>query len=120
MTVQGPAGRRTRRRVTRLGATVVGLTGVVVATGVAKAFLLVGFAGLCLVLVRLPRLGTPPASARSRAAIPVQPEVLAGPGRQRVAESEAALGIEGHRAYARALHAVTGAYLAECEREAQR
>jgi len=30
------------------------------------------------------------------------------------------LGADGHRAFAQALHAVTAAYLAECEREAQR
>jgi len=30
------------------------------------------------------------------------------------------LGPDGHRAFARALHAVTAAYLAECEREAER
>ena len=30
------------------------------------------------------------------------------------------LGPDGHRAFAQALHAVTAAYLAECERDAQR
>ena len=30
------------------------------------------------------------------------------------------LGADGHRAFAQALHAVTAAYLAECERESQR
>ena len=34
--------------------------------------------------------------------------------------SDAGLGPEGHRAFAQALHALTGAYLAECEREAER
>jgi len=34
--------------------------------------------------------------------------------------SDAGLGPEGHRAFARALHALTAAYLAECEREAER
>jgi hypothetical protein len=32
----------------------------------------------------------------------------------------AGLGADGHRAFAQALHAVTAAYLAECEREADR
>jgi hypothetical protein len=32
----------------------------------------------------------------------------------------AGLGPAGHRAFARAMHAVTEAYLAECEREAER
>ena len=32
----------------------------------------------------------------------------------------AGLGPDGHRAFAQALHAVTAAYLAECEREAER
>jgi hypothetical protein len=34
--------------------------------------------------------------------------------------SDRGLGPEGHRAFAQALHALTGAYLAECEREAER
>jgi hypothetical protein len=34
--------------------------------------------------------------------------------------SDAGLAPEGHRAFAQALHALTAAYLAECEREAQR
>ena len=33
---------------------------------------------------------------------------------------DAGLGPEGHRAFAQALHAVAAAYLAECEREAER
>jgi hypothetical protein len=36
------------------------------------------------------------------------------------AASRDGLGPEGHRAFARALHAVTTAYLEECEREADR
>lgn len=92
----------------------------VVVTGLARAALLVGFAGMCVVLVQLPRLGEPASSAGHRVAVRVRPEVLTGPERPRGAESEVGLGVEGHRAYAQALHAVTGAYLAECEREAGR
>jgi hypothetical protein len=107
-----------RRRGARLGAAVVAMAGLVVAAGALRAALLVAAAAMMWGLVRWPRVEARVFRPRLRQAVPVRPELwvrrvgppAGGPG----------MGSEAHRAYARALYAVTGAYLAECEREAGR
>jgi hypothetical protein len=47
-------------------------------------------------------------------------QVWMRPPRREAQDRGAGLGPAGHRAFARALHAVAEAYLAECEREAER
>jgi hypothetical protein len=96
------------------------IAGLVVAVGAARATLLIVAVAMAWGLVRWPRiedrLFRP--RPRGRAVVPVRAEVWSRP----VAPPTGGVGLgaEGHRAYAEALHAVTGAYLAECEREAQR
>lgn len=94
------------------------MAGLVIVTHPARAVLLTAFAGLILVVVQLPRLEERVFGPTARPAVPVRPEVITTTARP--PSTNGGLGAEGHRAYARALHAVTGAYLAECERESQR
>jgi hypothetical protein len=86
-------------------------------SGAPRAGLLVVGGAMAWGLVRWPRIEDRLFRPRGRAAVPVRAEVWSRP----VAPPTggAGLGAEAHRAYAQALHAVTGAYLAECEREAQ-
>ena len=105
------------RRLVRLGAATAAITGLVAVAGVPRAVLLVAASALVWGLMRWPRLDARVFGQRPCSRVPVGAEVwahpVASPGGDR-------LGPEAHRAYARALHAVTGAYLAECEREAGR
>jgi hypothetical protein len=108
--------RRRARRVVRLSAA-VGLPVTVALTfGGAVAGAVVVLGALVWALGRWPRW-----EARvfepSRA-VELHSHVWAPPHDPRA--SDAGLGPEGHRAFAQALHALTGAYLAECEREAER
>jgi hypothetical protein len=93
------------------------MTGLAVMTGPARAVLVAVGVGMVWFLVRLPRLERRVFGSGS-GAVPVRPEVIAR--EVPLPAGEPGMGAEGHRAYARALHAVTAAYLAECEREAQR
>jgi hypothetical protein len=93
------------------------MIGLAVMTGPARTVLLAAGVGMLWFLVRLPRLERRVFGSRSRA-VPVRPEVIAREVPRQAAEP--GLGAEGHRAFARALHAVTAAYLADCERDAQR
>jgi hypothetical protein len=84
--------------------------------GVAVAGALVVVGALVWELVRWERWGT----RRPRAGTDVE---LWRPEWSRTVRPRAggdAIGPEGHRAFAQALHAVAEAYLAECEKEADR
>jgi uncharacterized membrane protein len=97
--------------------TVVGVptaTGIVAGAAVAGAVVLVGV--LAWALVRWPRWEDRVFRPRTEVELR-QPEWA--PPRPMPGRGEA-LGPDGHRAFAQALHAVTAAYLAECEREARR
>ncbi len=52
--------------------------------------------------------------------VELRPHVWTPPPRHDAHDTPVGLGPAGHRAFARALHAVAEAYLAECEREADR
>ena len=107
-----PSGRRQLLHVCAAAAAVAGLVSVV---GVAKAALVVPAAAMVWALVTWPRWETRLFGPASSAA-PVRPEVWARPATPPADVGRA----EAHRAYARALHAVTSAYLAECDREVGR
>ena len=89
-------------------------TAVVAGTAVAGAMVVVG--ALVWGLWRWPRWedrffrSTPAVERYSQPWVPPY----------RAPDGAGGLGPEGHRAFAQALHAVTAAYLAECEREARR
>ena len=106
-----------RRRLSRFGAVLAAVAGLVVAVGAARAALLTLGVALLWGLLRWSRLEARLSRPPSRRAVVVRPEVWASPVRPPA--GGAGLGSEAHRAYAQALHAVTGAYLAECEREVQ-
>jgi hypothetical protein len=90
------------------------VAGIVAGTAVAGAVVVVG--ALTWALVRWPRWED--RLFRTSTDIEVRwAEWL--PPRQPPRERDG-LGPDGHRAFAKALHAVTAAYLAECEREAER
>ena len=108
-----------RRRSLCLGAFVGAAAALVVAAGPARAGLMAGAAGLGWVLWRLPRLERQLFGSQARPGGPLQPEVWL-PDETRPPAVGAGERAEAHRAYAHALHALTAAYLAECEREAQR
>jgi hypothetical protein len=108
-----------QRRLSRLGAPTAAITGLAVVAGAPRAVLLVAAGAMVWGLVRWPRLEARVFGPRSRSRVPVRAEVWARPVAPSPARGDR-LGAEAHRAYARALHAVTGAYLAECEREAGR
>ena len=95
----------------------VALAVLVLTAGPARVALLAAGAALVWLVVRLPRLEAWLFDSGPAATSPERPVVVAGPSRP---ASGPPVGHEAHRAYARALHAVTGAYLAELEREAQR
>jgi hypothetical protein len=113
---RGAAGKRTWR-LARWGVALVAPAGLVVVIGLGRTVLLAAGAGMVWFLVRLPRLERRVFGSNGRAVL-VRPEVIAREVPRPAGES--GLGVEGHRAFARALHAVTAAYLADCEREAQR
>ena len=117
MSGRGAAGKRTWR-LARWGVALVALAGLVVVIGLGRTVLLAAGAGMIWLVVRLPRLERRLFGPPARPAVPVRPAVIAA-GARRLADGEG-LGADGHRAFARALHAVTAAYLAECQREAQR
>jgi hypothetical protein len=106
-----------RRRALRLCAVVGAVAGLVVVVGVAKAALVVAAVAMVWAVVTWPRWEARLFGAASSSA-PVRPEVWARPVPPPAADETGRA--EAHRAYARALHAVTSAYLAECEREAGR
>jgi len=104
------------RRVLR-ASTVVGVPVAIAAfttPAVAGAVVVVG--ALCWVLWRWPRWEKRLFSS-SVAAQPYQRAWVPPTGSPGVRDG---LGPDGHRAFARALHAVTSVYLDECEREADR
>jgi hypothetical protein len=103
------------RCVLRWCASVAALVGLVAVVGALRAALLVLGAVLVWAVARWLRWEAGTAGPKRRPTV-VRPAVWTRP----VARPADGLGSEGHRAYARALHAVTGAYLAECEREAGR
>ncbi len=109
---------RGRRRIARAGVGLTALAVLVATVGPARAGLLATGAGITVLVVRLLRLEGPVSRPQQRSAVPVRPEVwtrpVAPPATSHTPRAEA------HRAYAHALHAVTAAYLAECEREVQR
>lgn len=114
----GGTNRSLPPRPLRLGAFVGAAAALVVAAGPARAGLMAVATGLGWILWRLPRLERQMFRSRVRPGIPLQPEVWAlGESRPPAGAGERA---EAHRAYAKALHAVTAAYLAECERDVQR
>ena len=115
----GGTNRSWPRRHPRLGAIVGAAAALVVAAGPARAGLIGVATGLGWILWRLPRLERQLfRRSRVRSGMPLKPEVWAlGELRPPAGAGERA---EAHRAYAKALHAVTAAYLAECEREVQR
>ena len=110
------SGRRWPRRLVRVS-TIAGVplvTAVIAGAAVAGALVVVG--ALVWEFVRWERWGTRPSQARTDVELwrpewsrTVPPRVGGD-----------AIGPEGHRAFAQALHAVAEAYLAECEREADR
>lgn len=106
------------RRLPRLGAGLAVLVGVVVVGGAARVTLLVAAGVLCLAVVRWPRWDARLFQPRSSGPVIVRPEVM--PTKPVAPIDGQRLGAEAHRAYAHALHAVAGAYLAECEREVER
>jgi hypothetical protein len=108
-----------RRRLVRLSAVSAATAGLVVVVGAPRVTLLVVAVAMVWGLVRWPRIEDRLFRPRPGCAVvPVRAEVwsrpVVPPG------GGVGFGVEVHRAYAQALHAVTGAYLAECEREAQR
>ena len=109
---------RGRRRIARACAVLAALAVLVATVGLARAGLLATGAGITVLVVRLLRLEGTVSRPQQRSAVPVRPEVwtrpVAPPATSHAPRAEA------HRAYAHALHAVTAAYLAECEREVQR
>ena len=106
-----------RHRPARLAGVVLLSTVLVVAAGPARAALLAAGTAVVWLVVRLPRLEARLFDSHRATTSPERPVVVAGP---RWPAGGPPVGHEAHRAYARALHAVTGAYLAELEREAQR
>lgn len=106
-----------RRRPASLVGVVLVSTVLVVAAGPARAALLAVGTAVVWLVVRLPRLEAGLFDSGRVTTSPERPVVVAGPGWPAAGP---AVGHEAHRAYARALHAVTGAYLAELEREVQR
>ena len=88
----------------------------VLLAGPVRAGLLAAGAGLVAALVRWLRCEV---RFDDRApAVALRAEVVARP--VELVADRPAMGTDAHRAYAHALHAVTGAYLAELDREAQR
>ena len=114
MTARGT--RRWVGRVARLAAAVGVVTAVALIAGTAVAGAVVVVGALVWELWRWERWGArvvePSRAVERRSQLWVPPH---GPP-----ASDAGLGPEGHRAFAQALHAVAAAYLAECEREAER
>lgn len=107
-----------RRRLVQAGATAAAVAALAGAVGAARAVLVVVAAAMFLAVARWPRLEARVFRTRPTRAVPAASEVWARPVARRTGTP--GLGAEGHRAYAQALHAVTGAYLAECDREASR
>lgn len=103
------------RCLLRTCATVAALVGLVAAVGAVRASLLVLGAVLVSAVAWWLRWEARTAGPDRRPTV-VRPAVWTRPP----ARAVGGMGTEGHRAYARALHAVTGAYLTECEREAGR
>jgi hypothetical protein len=108
--------RRRARRAVRLAAAVGLPVAVALTAGAAVAGAVVVVGALMWVLMWMERWGArvfEPSRAVER-----RPQLLVPP--HDLQASDAGLGAEGHRAFAQALHAVAAAYLAECEREAER
>jgi hypothetical protein len=94
----------------------VAVTAVVTLAGPVRAGLLAAGVALVVALVRWLRWES---RFDDRApAVALRAEVVARP--VDLLGERHAMGTDAHRAYAHALHAVTGAYLAELDREAQR
>ena len=108
----------TRRRLVRVSAVVGAPVATAVVVGPASAVGVVVLGGLLWGLWRWPRwearLFGPSREVELRS------QVWTPPPRREAQDPGAGLGPAGHRAFARALHAVAEAYLAECEREAGR
>lgn len=106
-------GARLRRYAYR-GACVGTIVTAVGFAGLVRVALLAAFMGLCAGLMGFARTEVR-RGKQHRGQAPRPPvEVVLPAGRP---TATTALAAEGHRAFARALHAVTTAYLAECERE---
>ena len=105
-----------RCRLARAAGVTVAVAALVTVAGPARAGLIAAGTALMAVLVGWLRwearfVDRPPAVA-------LRAEVVARP--VEVLAERPAIGTDAHRAYAHALHAVMGAYLAELDREAQR
>lgn len=114
MTAAG--ARRWVQRVVRLSAAVGVVAAVALMPGAAVAGAAAVVGALVWVLWRWERWGG--RVVEPSRAVELRSQVWVPPSDPQA--SEAGLGPEGHRAFAQALHALTGAYLAECEREAER
>jgi hypothetical protein len=113
-----PVGTRRRlRRLVRVSAVVGAPVATALAAGPATAVGVVVVGALLWGLWRWPRWEARLFGSSCDVELPSQ---VWAPPRREAQDTGAGLGPAGHRAFARALHAVAEAYLAECEREEER